>query len=405
MSVDNYDTFADIAKYRLQTNRTGGIKASAYNINQILSNHEDFKGFIRFNTFSMRVIKQSGFMFGEGEWQDNDLTATLIWLSEHYSMEASDRLVQNIVTYIASKNSYSSVRDYLFGLQWDGTPRVKSFLVKYFGVEDSYSVNVFNRAFLLGAVARVVDPGCKNDNVLILEGKTGIKKSSGLKELCGEDWFSDAPLDLGNTADCYLGMRGNWFIEMAELKKFKGASATALRAFFSQSTDQYREPYGRNMVTVPRQCIFVGTTNDDVYFNATTNRRYMPVTATKVDFEGIIADRNQIWAEALQEYLNAKATKTPWWFEPDDTDIISTQNERLDLDPWHDEIERFVTGRDKVHNDEIYAELDLELSRITKGQQNRIYDIMSILGWKKGRPYVRGAQRRGFLKKTNDEFR
>lgn len=402
----DFDAFAEIVKYRLQTTRTGAIKPSSYNVKQILSTHELFKGLIRFNTFSMRVVKQPGFMFGEGVWEDNDLTATIVWLSEHYSMDASDRMVQNIVNLIASENSYSSVKDYLMGLRWDNQPRINTWLERYFGAEESYATRIFERTFLLGAVARVIDPGCKNDNVLILEGLTGIKKSTGLRELCGADWFSDAPLDLGNSADCYLGMRGNWFIEMAELKRFKTSEAGSLRAFFSQRTDEYRVPYGRNTQNVPRQCVFVGTTNDDLYLTSSTgNRRYMPVEVKKVDVDAIAEDRDQIWAEAVQEYLALKANKQPWWFEHDDEDIVKAQNERVESDPWQDRLEIFLSNKDKVHSDDIYNELEIEISRVRKYEQSRIKSIMEILGWKIGRPYIAGCQKRGFIRKVGNEFR
>ena len=52
---------------------------------------------------------------------------------------------------------------------------------------------------MVSAVARVMQPGCKADHALILEGKQGVGKSTALAAMVPDPaWFADEISDLGS---------------------------------------------------------------------------------------------------------------------------------------------------------------------------------------------------------------
>src|SRR5262245_10022638 len=61
--------------------------------------------------------------------------------------------------------------------------------------------------FLISAVARVMEPGCKADHVLVLEGPQGIGKSTAARILAGDAWFTDQIADFGSK-DASMQLRG-----------------------------------------------------------------------------------------------------------------------------------------------------------------------------------------------------
>src|SRR5690606_4223720 len=105
------------------------------------------------------------------------------------------------------------------------------------------------------------------------------------------------------------------------------------KAFLSRSSDKYRPPWGRRVIDVPRQCVFGGSTNVDSYLKDETGaRRFWPVRTGRIDLAALGRDRDQLWAEAVAEYLEGKE----WWptDESDRTELEAEQEERRQPDPW-----------------------------------------------------------------------
>jgi len=357
----------------------------------------EWKGVIAFDDFAqkVRVVKEPPI---QGEWPrdwcDVDDTNTTIWLQQQGIYVGRDT-VSNVVVAISMENRVHAIRDYLNTVKWDGKNRISLWLTEYFGVEDSDYTSSVGRMWLVSAVARVMKPGCKADYMLVLEGNQGIKKSTSLSALCGKEFFCDHSPEIHNK-DAQLQLSGSWIIEWAELDMLSRSEITAVKSFISREVEKYRLPYARHTMTVPRQCVFAGTTNEmDWMKDPTGNRRFWPVWCTRGDFDRIARDRDQIWAEAKHAYDN----QVPWW--PDDADtaaaVHTAQEGRLELDPWHEKIAEYVARLDRVSSYSILTDaLKLEASRHGRPEALRVSRVLRALGFNKKKIRVNGSPVNGY---------
>lgn len=218
--------------------------------------------------------------------------------------------VQDEMEAEARRYSYDPLTDYLVGLKWDGTPRLDTWTGEYLGVEDTPYSRAVGRKFLVGAVARALSPGCKNDNMLVLEGPQGIGKSTAIRYLFGDRFFTDNLPDF-HSKDSFQQLQGAWCIEVAELSALSKAEVKDVKQFLSRLVDKFRAPYERVPLSIPRRTVFVGTVNpEDVGYlrDPTGNRRFWPIECTAdpdlgvMPLRRILAERDQIWAEAVHAY-------------------------------------------------------------------------------------------------------
>jgi len=380
--------------YQLQKTNAGNPLANISNAKLVLENDPAFDGVLGYCDFSYRIIKRKAppFKVGKaGEWTDSDTERLRIYLSEKYGFTPKTGDVMGAILVHAEEHSFHPVKDYLSDIKWDGKKRVETWLTDYLGVEDSdYSalVGVF---FLVSAVARVLRPPVKVDSVLILEGLQGLGKSTMLHNLFG-DWFTDTPMALGEK-DTFQQMQGMWGIELAELDAFNKAENTKAKQFFGSQTDRYRPSYGRMVQEFPRQCVFVGTTNQDRYLkDSTGNRRYWPVMCTKICQEAIKRDRDQLWAEALHMFNSGM----PWWPDDEYKHFFEVQQEdRFDSDIWEGIIYNWLkkNRREDYSSSEIMEEaLGMEPQAMKPPEQRRLGLIMHRLEFVKRKKMINGKR-------------
>lgn len=367
------------------------------NVVSILRNDARWSGVIGYDEMGGRVmkLKPPPFERGEcGEWVDMDDARLEHWLAVTYQLRrlSSDALAKAVLL-VADDHRYHEVRDYLQGLAWDGEPRISRWLFAYLGAEPSAYAEAVGAKWLVGAVARAMQPGCKMDNVLILEGAQGVGKSTALKMLF-QPWFTDAAFEIGST-DGYQIMRGMWCVELAELDSFGRAEASRSKAFFTRSEDRYRNPYGKKPVTIQRTCVFGGSVNHSTYFNDDTgNRRYWPVKVADgkgvMRLDDLAKDRDQLWAEALHQF-NAGFE---FWVRASEQSLYESEQEaRAFGDAYEARIKRWLSEPKEAADPINYARLDqimqgalmLEPAKMTPAEQRRVGRIMSALDWKRER--------------------
>jgi predicted P-loop ATPase len=243
-----------------------------------------------------------------------------------------------MMRHVAFANPRNPIFEWATSLKWDGKTRIDTWLTYYAGVEDTPYSRLVGRRFLISAMARLLDPGCKVDSMLILEGPQGKGKSAMVRALAGDEWFSDQVGEVTNKDSSQL-IQGIWIMEIPEMDKFNRAEANAVKDFLTRTFDRYRPPYGRNVVRRERRCVFFGTINPDGvgYLKDTTgNRRYWPVEVTTIDLAGLAADREQLWAEARGAFLQGER----WWIEDDEEAAVVSgeQDARRDDDIWEPKV-------------------------------------------------------------------
>lgn len=384
---------------RLRRTERGALKPDLDNVIDILANSERWAGVLAFEQFSQKIrkLKAPPFEGGEvGEWVEHDDVLLTDWLGRSWSITPRRDVVCDAIAAVARRNSFHVVLDYLRGLTHDGKPRVRTWLIDYLGVDDTPYARAVSYKWLLGAVARVMVPGCKMDNVLILEGPQDAGKSRSIKMLFGEEWSMEANINL-NDQDAVEVLGGRWAIELAELDALNKSDSAAAKRWITTQADVYRPKYARRAVRVPRQFVIAGTVNHDAYLkDGTGNRRYWPVrVGIGIALAALRLDRDQIWAEAYAMYCEWVAENvdaggelpTPWQVLEEEKAMFSVEQEaRYEGDIYESLIADFVQGRDRVTLEEIAFDcIKLETAKTSRPEQRRIGEAMKAIGWERKR--------------------
>jgi predicted P-loop ATPase len=312
--------------------------------------------------------------------EDADIMELAEWMQKVGLSRIGRIVVGDAVEVRARERAFHPVRDYLGALQWDGQPRVESWLTSKLGAESTSYIKAVGKMFLIAMVARIFEPGCKADYMIVLEGPQGQLKSMACQILAG-DWFSDNLPDITAGKDASQHLRGKWLIEVAEMHAYSKAEASLLKSFITRTTERYRPSYGRFEVIERRQCVFVGTTNKDTYLrDETGGRRFWPVPCGEIDIDSLRQDRDQLFAEAMTLYRAG----VPWWpdriFEREQ--IQPQQAARYEGDAWSDPTMRHLQTVVRTTIPEIAANaLGLDIRHLGIPEQKRIAAILIQLGW------------------------
>lgn len=332
---------------QLEANTKGEYDNSANNINIILQNDALLKNAFRLNVFDNKRYVVHSLPWRKIDtidlFKDVDYAGVRSYIECIYGIVASQK-VDDALFLEFEKKKFHPIIDYIKSKEWDGTPRVDTLLIDYFGAEDNSYVRAAIRKMLCAAVARIFEPGVKFDLVLILVGEQGTYKSTFVKKL-GMDWFSDTFTTVQGK-ESFEQIQGAWIIEIAELSGLKKAEVETIKHYIAKREDSFRPAYGRVVETYKRQCVFVGTTNSkDFLKDPTGNRRFMPVDVNKENVKkSVITDLtqyevDQIWAEAYKLYKDGE----PLYLAEDEDSIAkSEQVKHAELDERRGFIESYL---------------------------------------------------------------
>jgi predicted P-loop ATPase len=387
---------------RLKRNaKTGAVMNQICNVTLTLDLHPDWRNMFAFDQFSDRVICKRAF---HHSWQagdtfnpDTHVAGLQQWFSWCLDCDVAFDTMARMVQHTARQRSFHPVRDYLKSLVWDGVDRN---LATYFGAEPTEYHRIVCAKWMRSAVARVMKPGCKADDVLILEGKQGVKKSSTLRALCPDPaWFYEVSSRRVGEKDFLSAMRGKWIGELAEIDKLIASrEESELKDLLSRQVDTYRPAYARHDQDFQRQTVFVGTTNQDAYLrDETGNRRYRVVRCERdFDWAGVNRDRDQLWAQAYAE-CTAVPEGAIWWLTPAEEALATSEAaERLEADVWENAVAEWVAERNGAFTiaDALSALPGAKpVADQTKADQTRMAKALHKLGCVKSRHRAPGGVR------------
>ena len=318
-----------------------------------------------------------------------------VWfaIDQFFRFQPPDDYYRKAIDYIARRDGFHPVVDHFSSLVWDGVRRVggpsdddaPSWLTTYGGAKDTRYVRAVGRLVLVAAVRRVRQPGCKFDEMLVLESAQGKFKSSALAVLAiRPEWFTDSLVLDGNQQRTMEALAGHLIVEAGELKGHSKSETGTLKALLSRTVDECRMPYEREPERRPRQCVVIATTNEKVYLrDPTGDRRVWPVEVEEFAIEALRADVAQIWAEAAHyESLGESIRLHPSLY----ADAAAEQDARHATDTFEDVLTEAlgdVVGHVKVCD--VWTLLGITQSLATPQQTTRLREVMTRGKWQRGR--------------------
>lgn len=371
---------SDRWRSRLDTDGKGKACKTLTNLRTMLAHHPRYAGTLRFNKFTS-IAELDGRAL-----VDNDAVEACLIAEASGISGFNPRALGPVLDYVAAQNAYDPQADYVHALHWDGKHRIDSWLSDYMGVAPSEYVTQVGSKWLVAGIARALDPGCKSDSVLTLEGPQDLGKSAALRAIAGDKWFGEHMADLKNQGRLIETMLGKWVVEFAELAAVSRSDIEAVKAIITTQVDAYRMAYARHKVDFPRRCVFAATVNPHAgggyLVDETGNRRFWIVTCTKARVDALRADRDQLWAEARERYLIDRC----WWLVGDVREAAKdVQAERVTTDPWVDTFadpERLDRTRAYTAAEALIA-IGVPHERHNKMMANRAGAALRANGWER----------------------
>jgi hypothetical protein len=323
-----------------------------------------------------------------GELSDHACLYLRKMIEEQYDFDPGREKMFDACVQLALENRFDPAVDYLNAQQWDGVARVDTWLTTYFGAEDTELNRAIGRIALVAQVRRARQPGCKFDQILVLESPEGYFKSTALSVLAGApENFSDQTILGKSDKEQQELLRGIWVYEIADLSNIRKAEVEHVKAFASRTHDRARPAYGRARIDLPRRCIIWATTNNAEYLKSQSgNRRFWPIPVKVIDIEALKRDRDQLFAEAalLDDDEMPIVLHQELW-----SAAAEEQEQRREADPWEDAL-RDVKGelvqgeRDEYRvltHDLLETNIGVPKERQTPALLHRIGVCMRQLGW------------------------
>ena len=371
----------NIKRCGLQTSARGLPTENLLNVSKILAT--DFSGKFWFDEFYRSFYTNIN---GTPEpLNDKHILDAQAMIQALYGLrKVSKSMVTDALTSVSYSDTRNAAKDYFGSLKWDGAPRMADFFGNACGAEDSLVNQAISRYFFVSMIARILGPdldpiyGNKVDSMLVLEGDQGLAKGMLLKLLVGKAWHFEVSKG-SKSKDFFQDMRGKLLGEVAELASFDGENLDVIKRMITCQTDRLRISYGKESQDFDRTCILVGTTNKDEYLTDDTgNRRFLPMRVNKVDLDYVIANRDQLFAEAVRYY---KENVKTWWAMPKD-DLDVERSSRMVTDEWRKPIEQYLFGLSQVEIYDVWTSgLRQDIGKLDRRYRNQIASVLKSLGW------------------------
>jgi len=368
---------ASAANWRatLHTSPNGHVKNTFDNICKILEHHENYGPKLAYD--EMRVTP----MLGDRRIGDADVGRIRREIEQHFGFQPSEANVRAAIGTVADQRRFHPVRRYLEGLTWDQTPRIDRVVPDVLRADDTAIHRALVRKWFIAAVKRALNPGCQVDELLVLVGEQGWRKSTFFRTLGGE-WFSDTFMDITGK-DSLLQLHSAWIYEWGEIERITTErQASIVKGFASSTSDDFRAPFARTVETHPRTTVVVGSTNSDQFLvDPTGNRRFHCVkVGGKVGIDWVVTHRDQLWAEAVAA---ARAGEQTYLTEQESAERDRINEDFLVEDAWTQPMQEWLAVPRMLvtMHDILTKAVGLQPGQINRAAENRAGAALRRLGW------------------------
>lgn len=348
-------------------------------------------------------IRNGDIVLGDGSIIERDaLELVYIDLCKLTPYQWNSGLAKHAMMKLAMANRYDHIKEHFLDLVSNAAPlpdhlwhRLDHLL---FGIDDPIAA-MFLPKYLVGAVSRLMEPGCPYVATPILIGGQGIGKSASAKILFGSEFVVD---DLGHelSKDDVSRAHGFFCTELAEVDGITSKSdRERLKAFLTRTVDVYRPPYGASNVTRPRAFVFWGTSNSVPLNDPSGNRRFVAIDlrskskANPIPLAQIRQYRAAIWARAFQEYYAG----TSYELDANEQALVNSNNNLFTVtDSWSDRLERKL-ALDPKHTclsvEDAFTILDIPATQQTAANQKRLREVLESMGYQSAKITLPDGQR------------
>lgn len=335
-----------------RTSKTQEIKSTITNGELILQNDEYLKDMLKYDLFEKvtkvkRIPDWRSSNDTNNYWLDLDTTHVKAYIDKTYNVQFSTDMLNEVIDHEAYANKYHPIKSMIESKDWDGNERLETLFIDYLGAPDTHYTRQAAVKWVMGSVARVYHPGIKFDTMPVLYGEQGSGKSTFAAKMGGQ-WYNSS-LNSFSGDEAFKKLQGSWICEIQELSAFQKSTIEEIKGFIDAVVDVYRASYGRRVERHPRQCVFIGSTNNYEFLkDKTGNRRFWPITTNKEQANK--SPHDDLTQEVVQQlYAEAK-----YYFDKDPTssallldeeaaqDALEMQNEHAEKDYLVGQIEEFL---------------------------------------------------------------
>lgn len=373
--------------FPVEYDRSGRIRRTINNFEQIIANDPYFAG-LQYNllTNAMERVTEDG---QAQLWTDADDNLAFSYIEREYRIQSTQFCLIALAN-VARSRAYHPIKRLIEAEQWDGQKRIDNFLCHALKCEDTPYTREVSRLIFAGGIHRIYNPGCKFDSVPVLIGRQGEGKSTAVRLLAIQDQFYTDTFTIEGK-DGMETITGKWICELSELLALtKAREVESIKSFLSRQMDHYRRAYERKAADYPRQCVFIGTTNQPQFLtDKTGNRRFLPVRVHGNGYELIRREQElrayirQCWAEAKTLYDQNALPPFP---DPKLlSQITKEQAEAVEEDYRVGLIVDYLHGRDRVCGLDLWKNALLnEYTKPTPKDSREISTIMNNMpGWER----------------------
>lgn len=300
-----------------------GVKATLANAVIILDEWQRYRGAFGLNEIDNRVYTlrpfttlRDGNKYKALKPVDDDLYNNInvdiasSTMPNYYHADFSSDTLQRAVRVVAQKNKFNPLKSWIGKTKWDGQRRMERLFIDAFAAEDTQFTRNAGKLLMMGLVGRVYHQGCKYDNMTVLFGLQGVRKSTLCQMLTLPDYYCESIKQYTTeNKDVTMKLQGAHVVELGELAGLSKTEVETMKAFITETKYDYRKPYGREVETVRAHHVFIGTTNNNGFLkDVTGDRRFTVIRCNKkLDLNTITKEYiEQLYAEALTVWNAAK---------------------------------------------------------------------------------------------------